>query len=52
MVIANLDDRKSNYEEHVKQMMTEPDSAIVLLGTELSEEDLTIFKGALCYSPY
>lgn len=48
MVIANLDDRKANYEEQVRQLMAEPDSAIVLLGTELSEEDLVIFKEAQC----
>ena len=48
MVISNLDSRNSNYKEQVKQLISEPDSAVVLLGTELSKEDLKIYKEAQC----
>ncbi len=46
MVISNLDSRLPDYKEQVKHVINEPDTAIVLLGTELSPEDLVLYKEA------
>lgn len=46
MVISNLDSRSPDYKEQVKHAINEPDTAIVLLGTELSPEDLKLYKEA------
>lgn len=48
MVIQNLDRRSPDYEEQVKWIINDTASAVVLLGTELMEEDLEIYKGAKC----
>lgn len=48
MVIQNLDRRNPDYEEQVKWLINDTASAVVLLGTELMEEDLEIYKGAKC----
>jgi LacI family transcriptional regulator len=48
MVIGNLDARHPDYREQVKQLLHEPDTAIVLLGTELSAEDLKSYQKASC----
>jgi Transcriptional regulators len=48
MVIGNLDARMPDYKEQVKQMLNEPETAIVLLGTELSTEDISLYHGAVC----
>lgn len=46
MVIGNLDARDIEFQEKVKLLLNEQATAIVLLGTELSPEELKIFKGA------
>lgn len=48
MVICNLDSRDKDYEEQVKWLINDTISAVVLLGTELMEEDIEIFKSAKC----
>lgn len=48
MVMCNLDSRTDDYEEQVKWLMSDTSSAVVLLGTELMEGDLEIFKSAKC----
>lgn len=48
MVICNLDSRVEDYEEQVKWLIGDTCSAVVLLGTELMEGDLEIFKSAKC----
>jgi LacI family transcriptional regulator len=48
MVIGNLDARHAEYEEQAKQMLNDPGTAIVLLGTELSPEDLKLYKEVQC----
>lgn len=48
MVISNLDARQPDFIEHTKQMINEPDTAIVLLGTELSQDDMRLYKEVKC----
>ncbi|TAH66213.1 MAG: LacI family transcriptional regulator [Anaerolineaceae bacterium] len=48
MSIGNLDARQEGYLDQAKQMINEADTAIVLLGTELAPEDLSIYKQAQC----
>jgi len=48
MAIGNLDAEQADYKEQVKLMINEPETAIVLLGTELSPGDVIIFKQARC----
>lgn len=48
MLISNLDARTSNYKEQVNQVINEPGTAIILLGTELSPEELKMFVRAQC----
>lgn len=48
MVVCNLDKRDDDYEEQVKWLLNDMTSAVVLLGTELMEEDLEIYKSAKC----
>jgi LacI family transcriptional regulator len=48
MVICNLDSRANDYEEQVKWLINDTSSAVVLLGSELMEEDLKIFKSIKC----
>jgi LacI family transcriptional regulator len=46
MTIGNLDSRNPDYTEQAKQMLNEPGTAIILLGTELMPEDLELYKAA------
>ncbi len=48
VVICNLDSRAYDYEEQVKWMINDSSSAVVLLGTELMDEDLELFRSAKC----
>lgn len=48
LVICNLNYDDSDYEEQVKWIINDTASAVILLGTELMEEDLDIFRGAKC----
>ncbi len=48
MTIGNLDFGHPDYLEQAKQMLNEPGTAIILLGTELSPEELMVYKTAQC----
>lgn len=48
MLITNLDARNTGYREQAIQIINEPGAAIVLLGTELSPDELKLFNGAQC----
>lgn len=48
MVISNLDARQPDFLEHTNQIINEPDTAIVLLGTELSQEDMKLYREVKC----
>lgn len=48
MVICRLDKRSDDYEEQVKWMIHDTASAIILLGTELMEDDVNIYRNAKC----
>ncbi|MCR5022958.1 MAG: LacI family DNA-binding transcriptional regulator [Lachnospiraceae bacterium] len=48
MVMVNLDRFSEHYEEDVRELLTDISSAVVLLGTELTEEDDKIFTDAKC----
>ncbi|MDY3917606.1 MAG: substrate-binding domain-containing protein, partial [Candidatus Limivivens sp.] len=48
MTVCTLDSRDENYEEQVRWIMNDKASAVILLGTELMEEDLDIYRGATC----
>ena len=48
MTVCTLDSRDASYEEQVKWLLNDRASAVILLGTELMEEDLDIYRGAAC----
>ena len=48
LVIYNLDRCNADYEERVKWILNDTASAVVLLGSELMDEDLDLYKGAKC----
>lgn len=48
MTIGTLDKRQEGYAEQMKQALGDQGTAVVLLGTELSPEDLEEFRGAHC----
>jgi DNA-binding LacI/PurR family transcriptional regulator len=48
LVICNLDQRNSDYEEQVRWILSDASSAVIVLGTELLDEDWEIYKGAKC----
>ncbi|MFA9463981.1 MAG: LacI family DNA-binding transcriptional regulator [Velocimicrobium sp.] len=48
MVLCYLDRRNADFEEQVKWLLNDTTSAIALMGAELMEDDLEIFKGAKC----
>ncbi len=48
MVICNLDQRNPDYEEQVKWIINDTSSGVIVLGTELMDEDWEIYKGAKC----
>lgn len=48
LVMYNLDRRNADYEERVKWILNDTASAVVLLGSELMEEDLDLYKGSKC----
>jgi LacI family transcriptional regulator len=50
MIIYNLDRRADNYEERVRDLQNDKDSAVILLGTELFDEDIDLIRGMTC--PY
>ena len=48
MVMVNLDRFSCSYEEDVRELISDISSAVVLLGTELMNEDMEIFSNAKC----
>jgi len=48
MVMCYLDRRAEDYDEQVRWLLNDTSSAVVLLGTEMQEEDIAAFKGAKC----
>lgn len=48
MVLCNLDRRSKDYEDQVRWLIGDTASGVILLGTELMEEDLEIFRRAKC----
>lgn len=48
MVICNVDQRDSDYERQVSNLIMESGSAIVVLATEMMDGDLEIYKKATC----
>lgn len=48
MALGTVDQRQPDYEEQVRLAMQDPDTAVVLLGTELDKEDLGLFLKAPC----
>lgn len=45
MIMCNLDKRDSNYEEQVKWLQNDKASVVILLGTELMDEDMDLIRG-------
>ncbi|MCR4843198.1 MAG: LacI family DNA-binding transcriptional regulator, partial [Eubacterium sp.] len=50
LLICNLDKRDPNYEEKAVAIRDDANSGVIMLGTELRDEDLTVFKG--CKNPF
>ena len=48
MVVCNLDKRDEDYEEQARWLISDTTSAIILLGTELMENDIDTYRGANC----
>lgn len=48
MVICNIDQQDEDYEKQVRSIITEVGSAVVVLGTEMMDGDLEIYKAATC----
>lgn len=47
MVMCHLDKRESNYEEQVRWLQNDKASVVILLGTELMDEDLELIRGMM-----
>ena len=48
MVIYYLNKEDPNYEDQVDWIIHDNSSAVILLGTELMEEDVEIYKSVTC----
>ncbi|HIT91040.1 MAG TPA: LacI family DNA-binding transcriptional regulator [Candidatus Merdenecus merdavium] len=48
MVVFTLDRKDEDYENQVKWLVNDTSSAVILLGTELMDEDITPFLNASC----
>jgi len=48
MSLYNLDQRDADYEEQVRWLINDKSAGVILLGTELAEEDLEIYRAAKC----
>ncbi|MCC8065994.1 MAG: LacI family DNA-binding transcriptional regulator [Clostridiales bacterium] len=46
MVVSTLDSRDESYEEQVKWILNDKSSAVILLGTELMQDDLDLYRSA------
>ncbi|MDO5423838.1 MAG: LacI family DNA-binding transcriptional regulator [Eubacteriales bacterium] len=45
VVLTNLDRRSRDYEEKVRQLHSDPGAAVIILGTEMQDEDLGLIQG-------
>ena len=45
MVLHNIDKRSADYEEEVKQLHEDKTSAVILLGTEMADDDIDVIRG-------
>ena len=48
MILCNLNRRSDDYEKQVKWLISDTSAGIILLGTEITESDLEIYKKAKC----
>lgn len=48
MVMCNLNYNDADYEKQVDQLIHDDSAAVILLGTELMEEDVELYKSATC----
>ncbi len=48
MVVSTIDSRDDNYEDQVHWLLNDRSAAVILLGTELMDEDMNLFRGAAC----
>ncbi|SHJ82846.1 LacI family DNA-binding transcriptional regulator [Hespellia stercorisuis] len=48
MIICHLDRFAADYEEQVHWLIRDTDAAVILLGTELMEDDIELYKDAKC----
>lgn len=48
MVLCNVDQRDEDYEQQVLALINEPGSAVVVLGTEMQDADLELYRNATC----
>lgn len=48
-VFYNLDRKSPNYEEQVKQLLEDTSVAVILLGTELTEDEFKLYENPKCY---
>lgn len=47
-IFVNLDRQSSSYEQEVREILDDPTSAVILLGTEITEEDYPSFEVHKC----
>ena len=48
MVLCNVDQRSDDYEKQVRALLHEPGSAVVVLGTEMQDADMDLYRNAPC----
>lgn len=48
MVMCNVDKNDADYEDQVRKLLNDTSSAVILLGTELMDEDLPLYQDAPC----
>lgn len=48
LMVCNLDKRDKDFKEQVNELLNQNSSAVILLGTELDNEDLVYFQSAKC----
>lgn len=48
MVLCNVDQRDPDYTQQVGSLLNEPGSAAVVLGTEMQDADMELYKNASC----
>ncbi len=48
LIITHLDKQDPNYQEEVRWLLNDKASAVILLGTELMDEDIDLIRGMKC----